>query len=190
MKDTYPALYGPIMFKMFEALGGPPHAVTLQSHLWDVTMKFHIRRNAQICNSAILRKPFVISWAKNASDYLQIVREMIGPKPFLVWRTGNRRPTPANEMCKNNLMDEMNAESLLFTKELQVHRVPYSHLLNPPCRDTIHPTPTVTAYYMHRLLRDIAENVPEVSSTLAQFTQTTPSDINNHHLESKSKRIR
>lgn len=179
MKDTFPALYGPIMYKMFSSMGGSPHAITIQSHLWDVSLKFHRRLNGAMCDNPLKRKPFVTSWAKNATDYIQIVREMIGPKPFLVWRTGNRRPTGGNEMCKNHIMDEMNAESLQFTKQLQVHRVEYSQVLNPPCRDTIHPKAEITLNYMNRLLKDIAENVPEVSKTLAQFTRSS-SYSNNH----------
>jgi hypothetical protein len=169
MKDTFPALYGPVMMKMFEALGGPPHAVTMQSHLWDVTLMFHRSLHASVCNSPPRRKPFVESWAKNATDYVQIVREMIGPSPYLLWRTGNRRPTPSSERCKNHIMDEMNTASIQFTKELNVTRIDYTTVLNPPCRDTIHPNVAMTLNYMERLLQNIAEHVSEVSKTLEMF---------------------
>lgn len=169
MKDTFPALYGPIMFKMFEALGGPPHAVTMQSHLWDVSLKFHRSLNERICNSPEGRKAFVNSWAKNATDYMRVVRDMLGPKPLLVWRTGNRRKPPAREICKNYIVDEMNERSVMMTKEVGIERLPYSELLDPPCRDTIHPTPHVTLKYMNNLLKMIAMNVPEVSTTLKKF---------------------
>lgn len=185
MNDTFPALYGPIMFKMFEALGGPPHVITMQSHLWDVSLMFHRNLNAKICTSPERRKPFVESWAHNASSYLQVVREMVGPKPFIIWRTGNRRPCPSSEMCKNFIMDEMNAKSAVFTKELGVERIEYSEMLNPPCRDTIHPTQQITWHYMERLLRVIANNVPEVSSTLEKFNnmsgKTKKNSNNPHH---------
>lgn len=169
MNDTFPALYGPIMLKMFKALGGPPHVITMQSHLWDVTLMFHRRMNAQICDSPQRRQPFIESWSNNASDYIQVVRDMVGPKPFMVWRTGNRRPCPPEERCKNSIMDEMNKKSEIFTKALNIHRVPYSNVLNPPCRDSIHPKPEITLNYMDRLLKVIAANVPEVSKTLAKF---------------------
>lgn len=169
MRDTFPALYGPIVHRLISAMGGTPHAVTLQSHLWDVTFMFHWSRNQHVCANRQLRKPFVTAWAKNASDYILAVKEMLPEVPFIVWRTGNERNTPSNERCKNDLMDDMNDATVNFEAELKVHRIQYAGK-NPPCRDSIHPAPEVTLKYMDKLMASIAANVPEVVGTLKQFS--------------------
>jgi hypothetical protein len=160
MRDAFPALYGSAMPRLFQLLGGYPHAVVFQSHLWDVAKTFDKLMNHDICVSEIRRRSFIQSWGKNVTDYVSIVKEMFPHSPYLAWRTGNRRKPPNIELCKNYMMDEMNSLSKVIIPPLGIRRIEYSLDLDPPCRDTIHPSAAVTLDYVQRLFADIVNVTP------------------------------
>eukprot|EP00602_Paraphysomonas_sp_CaronLab_P011119 CAMPEP_0185039284 /NCGR_PEP_ID=MMETSP1103-20130426/35982_1 /TAXON_ID=36769 /ORGANISM="Paraphysomonas bandaiensis, Strain Caron Lab Isolate" /LENGTH=154 /DNA_ID=CAMNT_0027578105 /DNA_START=327 /DNA_END=788 /DNA_ORIENTATION=+ len=122
MAETFRIAQGPAITPLVSAMGGSPDAVIVNTCFWDigrlVTGPMGRHGGVETCSSPILRTQWVKSWANNASELVDAIREYF-PRTWMAWRSANDILTP-DPPCRQEMILEMNSAARNISSRKQL----------------------------------------------------------------------
>jgi hypothetical protein len=160
IRDTFRKAQGPAIAPLIKAMGGMPHAITVNSAFWDIgrLVGGYTGRTGgvQTCNSSVLRREWVQSWARNASLLVDTIKELIPNTKYVAWRNANLITVPVPP-CRTDMIIEMNAAAKAFSRLKGIHYIDYYSTPNitGQMRDAVHANANVNAIFMTKMITKI-----------------------------------
>jgi hypothetical protein len=138
-------------------MGGRPHAISLNSCLWDIVRSV----NGHICPNLTLRQDWSASWARNASELVDVIREHFPEVKWMGWRK-SPKIMQANPPCRLQMIKDVNVAARQVVRSKKLHWEPWlaEHpLVNIQMRDGLHPGPPANLYHMNHLIKKIKQEL-------------------------------
>lgn len=140
IKDAMNHFLFPAFPNLIQAMSGPPHALSLNSCLWDIARLLYYA-GEPTCQSNTLRADWIHSWTKNVSEWIDVLQEKLPSAEWIGWRDSPIYPNQ-NPPCRNPMMEDMQKSMNVLASSKHFHLE--SWLAKNPntfvhMRDGIHP---------------------------------------------------
>jgi hypothetical protein len=164
VSDLFDHFLQPALPPLFAALGGPPHAISMNSFFWDLSRLLGPLDGLKICKSMTERQQWIGSWAKNASDLIDAFHAAVPTVRWMGWRMSHN-VTYTVPLCRHEMITEMNNAVLqVIDSKPKMHWEPWlarDPWVNIRMRDSIHPGQGPNIAHMKTLISTIKRETLE-----------------------------
>jgi hypothetical protein len=155
VKHLFNYFLRPALPGLLQALGGPPHAISINSCLWDLAHVFDFN-GSTICSSPLRQQNLIHSWAKN----ITLLIDSFPSTRWMGWRMSHNisRPPP----CRLAMIQQMNSAARQIIVSKKMHWEPWladHRLVNVEMRDETHPGPAPNIAHMSTLIDTIRRDL-------------------------------